>query len=291
MPISMTGFGQSAKEVSFGQVCFEIQSVNRKHLEMSFHLPKDFSYLELTFRKMISSLVFRGQVTVRMNLNYSKKGLSYFLPDLETLKGVKEAWVKLSQDAGLNVSSVDLPFLVERLPHSSKKGFFQEQDVGLIEEALKEAAIQMIEVKKNEGRALSIDLQMRMNEVEKLSQSIDELSLAFTDKIRKKLTEKLETLFPKDQEIDERVLKEVALLAEKGDITEELIRLKSHFHQFYEAFKLDGAVGRKMEFILQEISREINTIGSKAQDSKISHAVIEMKAEIERVREQLQNIE
>jgi uncharacterized protein (TIGR00255 family) len=145
-------------------------------------------------------------------------------------------------------------------------------------------------MQRQEGKMLAQDLQDRLHELQKHMEKIEEIAPEIPPRMRQKLEEKLRAVCSADLAFDDKLIREMFLFAEKVDITEEIVRLKSHFAQFKECLHVKGSIGKKMEFIIQEIGREINTIGSKAADAKISYLVVEMKTELEKMREQVQNI-
>lgn len=291
MPMSMTGFGRGMIDAPFGRLIVEMQSVNRKHFEVSAHLPKELSRFENEVRKWIAEKIVRGQVSVRIQWIASKETLLHLLPDLETLKSVKQGWEDLARQLGLDPKAIDLPFIVAALPPTQKTDLLQDDDLPLFQKCVEDALQALLRMKSDEGKALTKDVSKRLQSIRKMVATIEEFAPEATEKMRQKLLEKMHSLLSPDQAIDDRIVKEVAFFAEKVDISEELIRLKSHFAQFEECFHVKASVGRKMEFVIQEISREINTIGSKSCESKISYMVVEMKSEIEKIREQIQNIE
>lgn len=291
MPMSMTGFGRGVVDAPFGRLISEIQSINRKHFEVQVHLPKELSRFENEIRKWVAEKVLRGQISVRIQLIPSKEAIADLLPDLETLKSVKAGWEKRSEQLGLDPKEVNIQFIAQYVPAAQKNDLIQDQDIHLLEECVNAALQSLFVMKVNEGKALTKDVHARLHAIKKMVASIEEYSPEATIRMRQKLLEKMAALMPEGSELDERIAKEVALFAEKVDIVEELTRLQSHFAQFEECLEAQGAVGRKMDFVIQEMGREINTIGSKSCESKISYLVVEMKSELERVREQIQNIE
>lgn len=291
MLASMTGFGRGTIDAPFGRFIVEMQSLNRKFFEVNAYLPKELSRFENEIRKWVGEKISRGQITVRVQWVPSKDALSQFLPDLETLKSLKSAWETLALELRMDVKGIDLPFLISNLPPVQKNELLTEEDLPLLKQCVEEALSALFTMKFEEGKALANDIRERINALKKNVAAIEVFAPDATEKMRQKLQEKMKTLFLDDQALDDRLLKEIAFFAEKIDISEEITRLKSHFTQFEECLKTTGSIGRKMEFVLQEMSRETNTIGSKSADAKISSRVVEMKSEIEKIREQIQNIE
>jgi uncharacterized protein (TIGR00255 family) len=291
MPKSMTGFGREAIDAPSGRFIVEIQSVNRKHFEAAIHLPKELSYFEHEIRKWVAEKVLRGSVSVRIQWIPSKKTMENLLPDLEVLKTAKNEWKRLSKQLGFDPKKIDLRFLLASMPPMQKTESLEEKDLESLKLCVFKALEAMSLMKDREGKALVKDLKDRLKTIQNHISSVRDLSSDATEKMRHKLLEKMVSLLPKDGSLDERILREVAIFAEKVDTSEELTRMESHFAQFEECLLAKSSVGRKMDFIIQEMTREINTIGSKSCEAKISYLVVELKSEIEKMREQIQNIE
>ncbi|HSX26376.1 MAG TPA: YicC/YloC family endoribonuclease [Chlamydiales bacterium] len=288
----MTGFGRSAFDAPFGRLGVEIQSVNRKYLEIFISLPKEFSRFEPEVRKWVQEAAVRGQVSVKVHFTPNANAIKELLPDVEVLKGLKWGWEKVAQQLGYDPKSIDLPFLMERMPEQTKQEGARDEDLPVLHRCIDEALQGFLQMKKTEGKALAKDLAARLEGLKKLLDEIEALSPDATKRMREKLLEKMAEVLKGGPELEERLLREVALFAERVDISEEITRLRSHFVQFKELLSPKaGAIGRKMDFLVQEMAREINTIGSKSAESKISHLVVEMKSELEKMREQIQNIE
>jgi uncharacterized protein (TIGR00255 family) len=171
--------------------------------------------------------------------------------------------------------------------------FQSEQIQGALEAALERAVEHLDDMREREGDALAVELSRRLDAARRLHAKISERSLSLVDAYRARLRDRLERLLNDSSVAVEpgRMEVEIAILADKSDITEELVRLNSHFDQFEKLLQSNDTMGRRLDFLLQEVGREVNTIGSKSQDAPLSHVVVEMKAEIERMREQVQNVE
>lgn len=286
---SMTGFGRALCDAPLGRIVVEIQSVNRKYLEIFVSLPKEYSRFELDVRKKISEKVSRGQVTIRIHLFQAPAAAALVQPDFEVLKRLKEHWTDLARRLGYSSEDVNLPFLLQVLP-PMKQEESSDEDFKPLDSALEEALEAFLKMKRTEGKALIHDISERLK---LMSRTIDEIEDSASDaalKMKKKLQERIVEAAP-HLNADDRVLREIAIFAEKVDISEELTRFRSHVVQFYDLLKEKAGIGRKMDFLVQEMGREINTIGSKSVEAKISHSVVSVKAELEKVREQIQNIE
>jgi uncharacterized protein (TIGR00255 family) len=290
----MTGFGRSSRETPFGRVTLEIQSVNRKHLEVFVSLPKELGRFELEFRKWVAESISRGQVSVRLFLSPSDETLSRMLPDVALVKSMKEAWSKLAQDAGFSGEGITLPFLMQYLPTTSQNNLAggEEEYLSILKISADEAIAGALVMKRQEGVSLAADIAGRLSALEKIIQEIEKSSPDAVAKQRDKLRDRMEEVLQPGLELDDRLLREIAFFAERLDIAEEITRFVSHVSQFNSVLQSkDTRVGRKLEFLVQEMGREINTIGSKSADAAISHLVVNAKSELEKVREQIQNVE
>lgn len=285
---SMTGFGRAVIDAPFGRLTVEIQSVNRKYLEVFVSLPKEFSRFEQQVRKWVGDAVSRGQVAVRVFLIPNVSVIEGLLPDPTILKGLKKGWEKIAKELGTDPKEITLAFMMEHLPVQPKQAE-AEEDTHL-KACIEEALEGLLKMKKAEGKALEKDLSSRLKSLEAMIGKIEDFAPDATQKMRQKLSERMAEVFKPGIESEERLVREVALFAERADIAEEITRFKSHVLQFREALK-GSLVGRKMDFLIQEMGREVNTIGSKSMEAKISHLVVEMKSELEKIREQVQNLE
>lgn len=291
---SMTGYGSANLAIGELQVSIEIQSVNRRGLELGISLPREWSAWEPALSSKIKSRCFRGKInaTVKVTRAEGENGLQWDESALEAtlmrLKGLSErletTW---PPDADTLVRLISL--------HRNEGGLESSDEIRqLLERAFDKALSGFVEMRACEGESLRKDFLMRVDRLDALLRQIIEHADGSVERYRGLLMERLQQAGLELDVQDERVLKEVAIFADRCDITEETTRLVSHFNQFCDVLKgADGgdAVGRKLEFILQEINREFNTIGSKSNRIEISQSVIEAKNEIERVREQVQNIE
>ena len=294
MLVSMTGFGRAISEAPFGRLVVEIQSVNRKYLEIFISLPKELNRFDPEIRKWVSEFLSRGQVSVRLFLTPSEEVLSQLLPDPALLKRMKKAWVKLAKASGTSEKEIDLPFLLEHMPPMAQDELVgrEEEQLEALKECVQEALQGVVKMKRREGQSLGIDIGQRLIEMDRMIRSVEKLSPDSVAKQRLKLRERMQEVLAPGAELDERILREVAFFAERVDIAEEITRFHSHIGQFREILQLkDGPVGRKLDFLVQEIGREINTIGSKSADAAISRLIVECKSELEKVREQIQNVE
>jgi uncharacterized protein (TIGR00255 family) len=292
---SMTAYSRASASSPLGRMVIEIHSVNRKMLDMSLYLPKDLLKFDVEIRKWLGQWLERGQVTVRLNLQSEGVSGKLFSDHAVQLKALKEGWDKLAKELGYEPEkAVDLPFLVSQwqmMPAAETKE--EEEAVrasikGLVEGSLQE----LMKMKETEGKTLALDIQKRLKIIEENIAAVEmkkELPLVH---YRKKIVDRMKEIGHLHGEAEERIMREVALLAEKLDVTEELVRLRTHIEQFrHHLASQEKAIGRTLDFLTQEMHREINTLGSKSADSETSSYVIKVKSELDKIREQVQNIE
>ena len=292
---SMTAYGRASVSAVQWRFVIEIHSVNRKMLDMSLYLPKDLLRFDIEIRKWLSQYLERGQITLRLTLQSEGGSNKLFSNYSIQLKTLKEGWNKVASELGYDPEKmIDLSFLVSQL--QMLPSFESKEDEETLKASLKaavEVALQELMVmKETEGKTLALDIQKRLKLIEENIAAI-ELKKEFPlIHYRKKLIDRLKEVGHLHAEAEERIIREVALLAEKMDVTEELVRLRTHIEQFRQHLSLhEKAVGRTLDFLTQEMHREINTLGSKSADSEISLYVVKIKSELDKIREQVQNIE
>lgn len=291
---SMTAYGRNSQESSFGSFSVEIQSVNRKFLEINLLLPKEFFHLEEIIKKWVSSKISRGQVTVKISADFKAQSPLVIKPNLPLAKQLKSAWEQMTKE--LEIERVfDMELLM------SQEGIFlyqidEEKEklfVEVLEVAFDKAMERFLEMRSAEGALLQKDIETRIEKLENYINEIESFTPNAVNKYRTKLMQRLQELFSGiSPENEEKILREVAIFAEKVDITEEIIRFKTHLIQFKNFLSSEKtALGKTIEFLLQEINREVNTLSSKSSEIGITQRAIEMKSELEKIREQIQNIE
>ncbi len=289
---SMTGFGRG-EACGAVKVTVELNSVNRKQFDCSITLPRELLSLEIRVQKLVHALVARGYVKGVVTIAATAGGASEALLDIDAVAlqvaSLRALATKLGLHDDLKASSL------LRLPEAVRPRLFggtPEELWPLLEEATTKAVAQLLQMRASEGAALALDLQERLAALETLAQKITAVvptvPLAYKETLEKRLTE----LLANGQAVDPALLaREVAIFADRCDVSEELTRLASHFKQFRQTLATSGTCGRALDFICQELFREINTIASKANNATISSLVIEFKAQLEAVREQVQNVE
>ena len=290
---SMTGFGRADGALDNLKITVEIRSVNHKYQELSFKMPKDFFILEEQLRKKVKEYISRGRVDLFLSFDKEERNTQNLQIDWQLISQYIDAVSELHERYNLleQLSAKDLI----RFPNVVNFGYDEivadqiaEQLLELVDSALQELS----QMRLTEGASLYYDLVEKLRGVQDLLGKVEERAPLVVKDYQERLTERIQDLTAGLAEIDEsRVLTEVAFFADKVSIDEEVNRLKSHFSQFLTIIDETEPVGRKLDFLIQEINREVNTIGSKANDISLSQYVVEMKSEIEKIREQVQNIE
>lgn len=292
MPRSMTGFGRAEYSENGLTVAVEIKSVNHRFFEFSCRYPRNCQFLEDTLKKTVAARVARGKVDLSLNITNDSASSSQITVNDEfatayiaALKDLAKKY-KLKNDISvMSVASNSDVFTVKRQETD------EEQLTNAVLEAVNNALDAFVAMREIEGEKLKEDVISRANTILEYVALVENRSPETVKEYSEKLTAKLNEILS-DRNVDEqRVLTEVAIFADKVAVAEETVRLRSHIEQLKTMLEETKEVGRKLDFIVQEMNRETNTIGSKAQDVTIARAVVDMKAEIEKIREQIQNIE
>ncbi len=288
---SMTGFGRGVSSDERIEVVCEINSVNRKSLEASFNLPREWAAFEARIQEIIRQRLERGKVQGTVKVQ-PLAGSEVAGVDRQ---GVVAVFESLREIAGeLNVPwepNADLVARIALAKGGSSSLPSDDAAVALLCSAVDAAVAQLQEMRIAEGERLRTDLEMRLATLDSLRLQIGGLAKDAAADYRTVLMARLQQAGLELELGDERVLKEIALFADKADVAEEITRLQSHLEQFTDFLSIDGAVGRRMDFLCQELNREINTVGSKSNSVEVTRLVIEFKNELERIREQIQNVE
>ena len=292
MLMSMTGYGRGVAEASLYEVIMEVSSVNSRHLEVHVRTPREWLYLEHGLRAESSRHIQRGRVTIHMQINHTLYK-SENIKNLETpiKKSVKE-FQRLQKSTGLSGTLSIIDVLEHRDLFGLDKGPTSTKAVDkLVYAGLKKALRCYNMMRAKEGRHILAELNHFLVRIKKELRATEKQKKRVSLILKKKVEDKIKRLFKDLPVSQDRIYAETALLIEKQDISEEVLRLESHITQMKGFFRSRESVGRSMDFLVQEMFREINTIGSKANDSKISKHVVLIKALLEKSREQIQNIE
>jgi uncharacterized protein (TIGR00255 family) len=282
----MTGYGRTTGETALGRVTVEVRSLNHRYLDISVRAPKNLLYLDPEIRLLVRECVSRGKVEVSIALEDRPPELAV---DIGRAMEVTKTLRKVAESIGDNVrlehilavGEVVIPGEVEMNPESG------EAVLTFVADALDN----MVEHRIREGRSLAVDLSTRVEELNSLAAGMEELAPRMPDRARQQIQQFLSGVNLTDRLEPQRLELEVALISQKSDITEEITRLKTHMSSFSRTISVGGVAGRRMDFLIQEIQREVNTIGSKSMLPEISQLVVDFKTGLEKVREQVQNIE
>ena len=289
---SMTGYGKAEASSAMGKLMVEIRSVNHRYGEINVKLPRLFLPFENDVRKKIAERMKRGKIDVFVQFEQSAGAGLRLEPDLSLARMYYDALDSIRSSLNMN-DPVPLSLVVSQKDVLvARENSVAADNLGEELSAVVEAAVNDIEAMRvREGAALAHDVMERRTLLSGLIGQVAERAPAVVAELAQKLRERVRQLAAEVQLEEARLAQEIAILADRGDITEELVRFDSHLQQFDDILKLQEPVGRKLDFLMQEFNREINTIGSKANDSEIAAIVVQVKAELERIREQVQNIE
>ena len=288
---SMTGYGKSSITENLREYQVEIKSINHRYADINIKMPRTISYLEDDVKKEILKQVNRGKVDVYITYyNNSKEGNEVKI-NTEIAKLYIEELRKLAEDEGLqsNIEVTDIakfPDVLKIQSNNDDETIKQE-----LIEAVRQATDSLIKMREAEGEKISKDLEERLANIEAKVLEISKLSTGLIEDYVVKLEDRIKELL-KTEEIDKnRLAQEVVIYADKCSVEEEITRLKSHISQFRKLLQSKEAIGKKLDFLIQEMNRETNTIGSKANNLEITNYVVDVKTELENIREQIQNIE
>lgn len=288
----MTGFGSADFTTTSGvEIYIEIASYNKKQLDIRVSLPNELASHETFLRKKVSSKITRGTINLKVEVSYLDADPNDFFDINKKLAGVyvKKARrlqnrLKLSGDIDVN-EVLKVPGVLQE---KKSEDSVSEND---LEKTLNEALEKLLLMRKKEGTELRKDIKKRLNTISKLLDRIEPMAEIIPENQKERLLNNLQNSGLQISSDDDRVLKEIIIYTDRSDVSEEITRLKSHFVQFGKLIEDHSPVGRSMEFLIQEIQREINTLGTKAAHSKISPIIVKFKTELEKIREQVQNVE
>ena len=287
----MTGFGRATADFERFSATVDLSSVNKKGFELSVSLPRDWAPMERLISQSVKKSVVRGKVSASVKIE-AKDAASSVAFDPDALAAAAESLRKACDKLGVKFeASAELLLKLGEMLSENAAAPDWEESWAKIETVLDAAAAKLDAMRAVEGEALKADLKMRLQAVFEMVAEVENLSVGTAEKYKDQLLQRLANSGLELDANDERVLKEVCLFADRCDICEETTRLKSHIAQFLSTLEENDAVGRKMDFICQEMGREINTIASKANSLELTKVSIDLKNELERIREQTQNVE
>ena len=289
---SMTGYGQADGPTSIGILSVEVRSVNHRFCDIALKLPRKLSYLENRVKELVKSQLSRGRIDVSIRLDSAERNGYRLEPDLELARQYVEALralkskLKLKGEISLDMVAQFKDILVPVEEGKEGEAFWEE-----VREILQRSLDVLKEMRRREGAGLVRDLRERLRYIGNLAGKINNRAPSVLEEYRQRLEQRVRVMLSGTDLDPVRLSQEVAFFAERSDITEETVRLRSHLAQFEEMLDSKEPAGRKLDFLVQEIHREVNTVSSKANDVMISQAVVEIKGELEKIREQIQNIE
>jgi len=288
----MTGFGRGEGETSLGRVSIESRSVNHRYCDISIKLPRRLAVFESRIREIVRYEVSRGKIDVTLRLDATGEGKVQLTADLhlarqyyQALETIREQ-LELRDKITLGMLAGTKDLITGKEEMEDVEPYWHE-----MEPILKQALKAMEDMKRSEGEVIGKDIQARLK---KITQEANVIRRQFPSRLQgyqERLRERLLGLLSGFEVDPSRFQQEIAILAERTDITEEMVRAESHLGQLADLMEKGESVGRKLDFLLQEIHREINTASSKANDAEISQRAVEIKSELEKVREQVQNVE
>ena len=291
---SMTGFGRCEAEINGREITVEVKSVNHRYFEFSCRTPRGYGFLDDKLKSYVNSRVSRGKIDMFVTIGANDEAPSEVTVNHQLVSGYINAMKEISDTYGVenDVTVVSL----SRFPDVftvHKPAEDEEQITNDVLSVAKTALDSFIAMRETEGEKMKADILSRANTILSIVGEIEERSPQTVAEYEERLLERIkQTLEDYEVEIDEqRVLTEVAVFSDKVAVAEETVRLRSHFEQLNKFLEYDEPVGRKIDFIIQEMNREANTIGSKVQDAVLAHKVVDIKSEIEKIREQVHNIE
>lgn len=289
---SMTGFGRERRVVGGREIIVEIRSVNHRFYEFTARTPRAYGYLDEKLKAFMHDSISRGKVEVSVSI-YNQEGVN---ANIEINKEVAKGYLNALRSSAEELALEDDLALsnIMKLPDifTVVKVIDDEEEIwSQVKEVASAALERFVDMRRVEGEKMYEDISSRLDFIEEAVGKVEKRSPEVTEAYRNRLFEKISEIVG-DRNIDEqRILTEAAIFADKTAVDEETVRLRSHIAQFRELIKSTEPVGRKLDFLVQEMNREVNTTGSKAQDLSMTQMVVDMKAEIEKIREQIQNIE
>lgn len=289
---SMTGFGRAKKEIDSLDITVEIKSVNHRYFEFSARLPRSYNFLEEKLKSFLAQNISRGKVEISVMIEDNTNNSTVVEIDRDYANAYITALKQLSKEFKIKNDIGASSFVGNNDLFKIRRKVADDQTVqNAVLTVAKEALDNFIEMRSIEGERLLNDVKSRtayiLKKVEFIEERSPETVKLYKERIEQKIKELLNDTAPDEQ----RILTEVAIFADKVAVAEETVRLRSHIKQFEDLLSDTKPVGRKLDFIVQEMNRETNTIGSKAQDIEIAHTVVDIKSEIEKIREQIQNME
>ena len=290
--LSMTGYGSAKGSVEGQEITVELKSVNNRYLDCSVRLPRNFLFAEDTVKQAVSAGVSRGKVDVFVSAQASQDSGTVVSVNEELARGYRDAVARIAETLGLE-SGLNA-FSIARFPDVltvERRELDKDKAAAALSEITAKAVEEFNAMREREGERLRRDMLAKLDTIERLVSIVEERSPQTVKEYRERLEARLRDILA-DRSLDEqRVITEAAIFADRTAVDEETVRLRSHIAQFRTMLEEGSPIGRKMDFLVQEFNRESNTIGSKCSDASLAKVVVDLKSEIEKIREQLQNVE
>lgn len=289
---SMTGYGRVKVENDLREITVELRSVNHRYLDLNIKVPRIYGYLEEMVSKQAQAAIARGKVDIFVSVRAKEGADIRVSPNMAVIQGYVDAIRKVSETYGLSDEATALSLL--RLPDAmeqSKEEADADQLKAEVSAVLDQALTEYNAMREKEGARLVEDVTYRAGLIAQSVDFVEQRSPDCVEEYRQRIAVRMTEILDGTELAQQRILQEAALYADKVNVTEEIVRLRSHLSQLETMLKSPVAIGRKLDFLVQEMNRETNTIGSKANDFQIAKTVVDMKAEIEKIREQIQNLE
>ena len=289
---SMTGYGRVKVENDLREITVELRSVNHRYLDLNIKVPRIYGYLEDVVSKQAQAAIARGKVDIFVSVRAKEGADIKVTPNMAVIQGYMDALKKVSDTYGIPADVSALSLL--RLPDAMEQNK-EEADADQLKAEVSAGLAQALEeyntMREKEGARLVEDVIYRAGLIAKSVEFVENRSPDCVEEYRTRIAARMNEILDGSELAQQRILQEAALYADKVNVTEEIVRLRSHLSQLDTMLKSPVAIGRKLDFLVQEMNRETNTIGSKANDFQIAKTVVDMKAEIEKIREQIQNLE
>ena len=290
---SMTGFGRGENNDGIRNFTVEMKSINHRYNDIIVKVPKHISYLEEKIKKEVKKHITRGRVEIYIGLEYVKDIEMEVKVNIPLVQSYKNALEKIGTE--LNIDSnlnIDLITKFPDILKTERKEEDEDEIWNSLKEGIRIALEELIAMREEEGKLLSNDIKEKTDKIESLINDIEERAPKVVLEYKEKLENRINELLENKYDIDEsKLANEVAYFADKTGIDEEIVRFNSHIIQLRKSLESKDSIGRKLDFMLQEMNREVNTIGSKVGDIEITNKVVDIKTELEKIREQIQNIE
>jgi len=289
----MTAYARAEKTKKKFNVLTEIRSYNSRYLDIALRIPHGYTALEEKIKSLVAEKVARGRIEINLQINDDSDEAYSFEVNISKARAYYESLVRLKDQLDLN-SEISIEFIVREGGVVRPAEYARDMEAvgSVVADCINAAMVELIAMRQKEGDFIALDISRRINDIEKSVHQIEKESSDLLFYYQQRFKDRIAVLTKGLVEIDsDRIVQEAAFLADKSDISEEIVRATSHLKQFLTIMDSKEPAGRKLNFLLQELNREFNTMGSKTEKASVSHMVVEVKSELEKIREQLQNVE